>query len=132
MPLELREIPAEGYEKLIEGRDPAIDFYAVVAVHDTNLGPGLGGLRRWLYASEQEAIDDARRLAMGMTYKSSLAGLDLGGGKMTVIGKPYVDDPLLLETAGEMVQLINDRAGRVIYNYSRGRGDKCSEFTSSV
>ena len=54
---------------------------AVIAIHNTTLGPGLGGCRMWPYASEAEALEDALRLSRGMTYKAAAAGLDLGGGQ---------------------------------------------------
>ena len=59
---------------------------AIIAVHDTTLGPALGGTRMWDYATEEEAVDDVLRLSRGMTYKSSLAGINLGGGKSVLIG----------------------------------------------
>ncbi|MFP3632158.1 Glu/Leu/Phe/Val dehydrogenase dimerization domain-containing protein, partial [Burkholderia sp. SIMBA_045] len=59
---------------------------AIIAIHDTTLGPSLGGTRLWNYASSAEAVTDVLRLSRGMTYKSAMAGLPLGGGKAVIIG----------------------------------------------
>ncbi|MBT6138097.1 MAG: Glu/Leu/Phe/Val dehydrogenase [Rhodospirillaceae bacterium] len=71
--------------------DQAAGLKCVIAVHNTNLGPALGGLRIWPYADEDAALTDALRLSRGMTYKSALAGLSLGGGKAVVIADPRRD-----------------------------------------
>ena len=66
--------------------DKASGYRGVIAIHDTTLGPALGGARFWSYASDEEAIIDALRLSRGMTYKNAVAGLNLGGGKSVIIG----------------------------------------------
>ena len=66
-------------------------LHAIIAVHDTTLGPGLGGIRMWTYATDEAALTDVLRLSEGMTYKNALAGLDLGGGKTVVLGDPRTD-----------------------------------------
>ncbi len=76
------------HEQVVFGHDPESGLRAIVAIHNTNLGPALGGCRMYPYASEQDALEDALRLARGMTYKSALAGLPLGGGKSVIIGDP--------------------------------------------
>ncbi|WP_210396153.1 Glu/Leu/Phe/Val dehydrogenase dimerization domain-containing protein [Motiliproteus sediminis] len=68
--------------------DEASGLRAIIAVHNTNLGPALGGCRMWPYASDEEALRDVLRLSKGMTYKSALANLPLGGGKSVIIGDP--------------------------------------------
>ena len=70
-----------GHEELIFCRMKEVGLQAVIAIHDTTLGPALGGTRMWPYASEDEAIVDALRLSRGMTFKATAAGLNLGGGK---------------------------------------------------
>ena len=75
-----------GHEQVIFHKDEATSLRAIVAIHSTALGPALGGLR-W-YPDENEAISDVLRLAVGMTNKSALAGLNFGGGKAVVIGDP--------------------------------------------
>lgn len=84
--LQITEIPVEGYERVVRGVDPQSGLHAFVAVHDTTLGPALGGLRMWNYASEEEALFDVKRLAKGMSYKSAVAHTGLGGGKAVIIG----------------------------------------------
>ena len=75
-----------GHEQLVLCQDSATGYRGIIAVHSTVLGPALGGTRFWSYASDEEAIVDALRLARGMTYKNAVAGLNLGGGKSVIIG----------------------------------------------
>lgn len=74
------------YEQLVICQDQTSGLKAVICIHDTTLGPALGGTRMWDYACEEDAIFDALRLARGMTYKNAAAGLNLGGGKTVIIG----------------------------------------------
>jgi leucine dehydrogenase len=76
------------FKKLVVCNDTDSGLRAVIAIHSTALGPATGGLRMWTYASEEDAIFDALRLARGMTYKYAAAGVDLGGGKAVIIGDP--------------------------------------------
>jgi leucine dehydrogenase len=76
------------YEDLVFFHDGEAGLRGIVAIHDTTLGPALGGCRMYPYASEQDALVDVLRLARGMTYKAAAAGLDLGGGKSVIIGDP--------------------------------------------
>lgn len=76
------------YEQLVLCQDKESGLKAIIAIHDTTLGPALGGTRMWTYATEEDAIVDALRLAKGMTYKNAAAGLNLGGGKTVIIGDP--------------------------------------------
>jgi len=75
-----------GHEQLVLCQDSASGYRGIVAIHSTVLGPALGGTRFWSYATDEEAIVDALRLARGMTYKNAVAGLNLGGGKSVIIG----------------------------------------------
>jgi len=75
-----------GHEQLVICSDPSAGYRGIIAIHSTILGPALGGTRFWSYASDEEAIIDALRLARGMTYKNAVAGLNLGGGKSVIIG----------------------------------------------
>jgi leucine dehydrogenase len=86
--LQISDIPVADYERVVRGVDPASGLHAIIAVHDTTLGPALGGLRMWPYASEDEALFDVKRLSRGMTYKSAVAKTGLGGGKAVIIGDP--------------------------------------------
>jgi len=75
-----------GYEQLCFFQDKGTGLKAITCIHNTVLGPSLGGTRFWNYSDEEEAVEDVLRLARGMTYKSSLAGLALGGGKSVILG----------------------------------------------
>src|SRR5690349_11713842 len=66
--------------------EPSSGYRGIIAIHDTTLGPALGGTRFWNYPSEAEALIDALRLSKAMTYKAAVAGLNLGGGKSVIIG----------------------------------------------
>lgn len=75
-----------GHEQLVFCHDPHSGLNAIIAIHDTTLGPALGGTRLWNYNTHEEAIVDALRLSRGMTYKAAISGLNLGGGKAVIIG----------------------------------------------
>jgi hypothetical protein len=79
-------IESYGHEQVVFCSDKEVGLKAIVAIHDTTLGPALGGTRMWQYASDEDAIKDALRLSRGMTYKAAVAGLNLGGGKAVIIG----------------------------------------------
>jgi leucine dehydrogenase len=81
-----REMAAEAYEQVVFCHEPSCGYFGVIAIHDTTLGPALGGTRFWNYGSTDEAVIDALRLARGMTYKAAAAGLNLGGGKSVILG----------------------------------------------
>jgi leucine dehydrogenase len=76
------------HEQVVFFQNKEAKLKAIVAIHDTTLGPALGGTRMWNYASEEEALRDVLRLSKGMTYKAAAAGLNLGGGKAVIIGDP--------------------------------------------
>jgi leucine dehydrogenase len=98
------------YEQLVFCQDASSGLKAIICIHDTTLGPALGGLRMWTYKSEDEAIEDALRLARGMTYKNAAAGLNLGGGKTVIIGDPRKDkSEALFRAFGRFVQSLNGR-----------------------
>jgi leucine dehydrogenase len=79
------------HEQVVLCSDKSVGLKAIIAIHNTTLGPALGGTRMWTYNTDEDAIKDALRLSRGMTYKSALAGLNLGGGKAVVIGNPKTD-----------------------------------------
>jgi len=86
------ELMAEGgHEQLVFWSDPASGYRGIIAVHDTTLGPALGGTRFWQYDDERAAVLDALRLSRGMTYKAAIAGLPLGGGKSVIWGDRHTD-----------------------------------------
>src|SRR5690606_7897862 len=86
---EAARLPAfDGHERVWCGRDEDSGLTAIVAIHNTKLGPALGGTRIWPHESFEAALTDALRLSRGMTYKSAVAGLALGGGKAVIIADP--------------------------------------------
>ena len=93
------------YEKVVFCSDGDSGLRAIIAIHDTTLGPALGGIRMLPYATEEQALRDVLRLSRGMTYKAATSGLDLGGGKSVVIGDPKTDkSPELLRAMGRFVE----------------------------
>jgi len=79
------------HEQIVMCSQPDAGLKAIIAIHNTTLGPALGGVRMWPYESEKAAIRDALRLSRGMTYKAAISGLNLGGGKAVIIGDPHKD-----------------------------------------
>lgn len=103
--LLIEKIPVEGYELVVRLTDPETSLHAIIAIHDTTLGPALGGTRIYPYASEKEALEDVLRLSKGMTYKSSIVGVGCGGGKSIIIANPKTDKtPELLRSFGRGVE----------------------------
>lgn len=98
------------YEQVIYCYDRTSGLKSIIAIHNTILGPALGGCRMWNYNSEQEALKDVLRLAKGMTYKNAAAGLNLGGGKSVIIGDPKKDkSEALFRAFGRFVESLNGR-----------------------
>ena len=99
-----------GHEQVVFCHDEPTGLKAIIAVHSTALGPGLGGTRFYPYASEADALADVLALSRGMSYKAALAGLDLGGGKAVIIGDPATTKTeALLRAYGRFVQSLNGR-----------------------
>lgn len=98
------------YEQLIFCQNQQSGLKAIICIHDTTLGPALGGTRMWAYESEEEAIEDALRLGRGMTYKNAAAGLNFGGGKTVIIGDPRKDkNEEMFRALGRYIQGLNGR-----------------------
>ncbi|MFQ5580083.1 MAG: Glu/Leu/Phe/Val dehydrogenase dimerization domain-containing protein [Nitrospiria bacterium] len=85
------QMKGEGHEQVLFCSDPAAGLQAIIAIHDTRLGPALGGCRMWPYPSFEEALSDVLRLSKAMTYKAAVSGLPLGGGKSVIWGDPKKD-----------------------------------------
>ena len=99
-----------GHEQLVICNDNSAGYRGIVAIHSTTLGPALGGTRFWQYASDEEAIVDALRLARGMTYKNAVAGLNLGGGKSVIIGDNRTTDrEMIFRAHGRFVESLGGR-----------------------
>lgn len=100
----------DGYEQLVYFYDKTTGLKGITCIHDTTLGPSLGGTRLLNYATEEEAVVDVLRLAKGMTYKNAAAGLNLGGGKTVLIGDPEkVKSEAYFRAFGRFVQSLNGR-----------------------
>lgn len=84
-------VGTKGHEQIVFFHCKTTGLKAIVAIHDTTLGPALGGLRMWNYETEEAALKDVLRLSRGMTYKAAVSGLNLGGGKAVIIGNPDTD-----------------------------------------
>ena len=97
-----------GHERILICQDEKSGLKAIVAVHSTVCGPALGGTRMWNYVSSEEALTDVMRLSRGMTYKNSISGLNLGGGKAVIIGDSKTQkSPALFEKFGEFIDSLN-------------------------
>jgi leucine dehydrogenase len=103
-------IAGMGHEQLVICNDTSAGYRGIIAIHSTTLGPALGGTRFWQYASDEEAIIDALRLARGMTYKNAVAGLNLGGGKSVIIGNNRTADrEMIFRAHGRFVESLGGR-----------------------
>ena len=106
----ITEVSVDGYEQVLHGVDTKTGLNSYIAIHNTNLGPALGGCRYHSYKTEDDQLNDTLRLAKGMTYKNALAGLDLGGGKATINALPEKSPELWQAFAG----LVNNLYGQYI------------------
>lgn len=107
--MQITEIRVDGYEKVVRCKDQTSGLHALIAVHDTTLGPALGGMRMLPYANEEEALFDVLRLSRGMTYKSAVADTGLGGGKSVILGDPKTKSPALFEAMGAFVDSLGGK-----------------------
>ncbi|HEX6064984.1 MAG TPA: Glu/Leu/Phe/Val dehydrogenase [Longimicrobiales bacterium] len=100
-----------GHEQIVLCSEPSVGYRGIIAIHDTRLGPALGGTRFWNYATEADAIRDALRLAKGMTYKAAVSGLNLGGGKSVIIGDPRMKQgrEMIFRAHGRFVDSLKGR-----------------------
>ncbi len=92
------------HEKVVFCSDPTTNLKAIIAIHNTNLGPALGGTRMWNYKNISEATKDVLRLSRGMTYKASITGLQLGGGKAVIIGDSKYKTDAMIRSFGKFVE----------------------------
>ncbi len=98
-----------GHEQVVFCHDPHSGLNAIIAIHNTTLGPALGGTRLWNYNSHQEGIVDALRLSRGMTYKAAISGLNLGGGKAVIVADPSMKTEALWRRYGKFVDSLNGK-----------------------
>ncbi len=114
------------HEQVIYCSNKEAGLKAIIAIHDTTLGPALGGTRMWNYNSSADALKDVLRLSRGMTYKAAVAGLNLGGGKAVIIGDSATQkNELLFRTFGKFIEGL---AGRYITAEDLGTDMKDMEF----
>lgn len=106
----IAQMSIHNHEQILFCNDNATGLRAIIAVHNTVLGPALGGTRMWNYNNEMEALNDVMRLSRGMTYKSSVAGLNLGGGKAVIIGDARkIKSEALLRRFGKFVNSLGGK-----------------------
>jgi len=100
----------DGHEEVVFVNDPAAGLRGIIAIHDTTLGPALGGCRMWKYEKESDAIKDVLRLSRGMTYKAAVLDCGLGGGKSVIIGDPRTaKTPSMLHAMGRWIDTLGER-----------------------
>ena len=111
MTINSRKSPSfDNHEQVVFINDGPSGLNAIIAIHNTTLGPAVGGCRMFPYVNQAQALEDVLRLSRGMTYKSALAGLPMGGGKAVIIGNPSTDKtPELFAKMGEFIDSLNGR-----------------------
>ena len=115
-----------GHEQLVFCQDKKTGLKAIIAIHNTKLGPALGGTRMWDYSSEEEAVIDVLRLSRGMSFKAAITGLELGGGKAVIIGDAKTQKtPELMQRFGKFVDTLN---GNYITAEDVGMNEKDMEY----
>ena len=125
MPI-FEDLEARDHEQVVFCSDKKTSLRAIIAIHNTALGPALGGTRMWTYGSDEDAMTDALRLSRGMTYKAAVAGLNLGGGKAVIIGDPNKDKTeVMFRAFGRFVEGL---AGRYITAEDVGTDVRDMEF----
>ena len=108
----LNRMEMMGHEQVVFCNDKESGLKAIIAIHNTILGPSLGGTRMWPYETEADALNDVLRLSRGMTYKSAISGLNLGGGKAVIIANPHTDKSE--ELFRRFGKFVNSLAGKYI------------------
>lgn len=109
--MEIFELLSERqHEQIVFWSEPELGYKGIIAIHDTTLGPALGGTRFWQYKSDGDAIVDALRLSRGMTYKAAITGLNLGGGKSVIVGDNSIKDrEMIFRAHGRAVESLGGR-----------------------
>jgi leucine dehydrogenase len=99
----------DGHEQVVFSQNGRDGLRSIIAIHDTTLGPALGGCRVWNYATEGDALTDVLRLSRGMSYKAALAGLPLGGGKSVILADRSEKTPAMMRAMGRAVERLGGR-----------------------
>ncbi len=103
-------LSSKGHEQVVFWSEPELGYRGIIAIHDSTLGPALGGTRFWNYNSDEDAFIDVLRLAQGMTYKAAIAGVNLGGGKSVIIGDNRTRDrEMIFRAHGRAVESLGGR-----------------------
>ena len=122
----INQMELKNHEQIVFCNDNDTGLKAIIAIHDTTLGPSMGGTRMWPYETEADALKDVLRLSRGMTYKSAVAGLNLGGGKAVIIGdSKKIKNEALMRRFGKFV---NSLAGKYITAEDVGINTKDMEY----
>ena len=120
------QLEALGHKKIVFCSDPDTGLQAIIAIHDTTLGPAMGGIRMWPYKTEADALNDVLRLSKAMTYKASIAGLNLGGGNAVIIGDSRRDkNEALMRKFG---RFIKNQNGEFIAGEDMGTNTRDMEY----
>ena len=122
-------IKNHNHEQIIFCNDESLGLKAIIGIHNTVLGPAIGGTRMWNYRTDDEAVKDAINLSKAMSYKSSLAGLNAGGGKAVIIGDPKIKSESFIKRFAEF---INDLNGKTCLRQKRNVFEKTSFFKQIV
>ena len=127
--MEIFDLMSErSHEQLVFWNDPEIGYRGIIAIHDTTMGPALGGTRFWNYGCDRDAVVDALRLSRGMTYKAAITGLNLGGGKSVIWGdNKTIDREMIFRAHGRAVDSLG---GRYITAEDVGTSPDDMEFVS--
>ncbi|NIP77886.1 MAG: leucine dehydrogenase [Gemmatimonadetes bacterium] len=105
-----QKIQEHEHEQVVFCHEPAAGYRGIIAIHNSTLGPALGGTRFWSYQNDEDALTDVLRLSRGMTYKAAVAGLNLGGGKAVIIGDPKVKRrEMIFRAHGRFVESLKGR-----------------------
>ena len=106
MKLKIIDIPVKNYERVIHVTHETTKLDCIIAIHNTNLGPALGGVRSWIYKNFDEQLNDVTRLAEAMSLKNSICGINFGGGKATINLKGINKTPDLYHSYAEAVEYV--------------------------
>ena len=104
-----KKIKNDNHEQIVFCNDDKFGLKAIIGIHNTALGPAIGGTRMWNYISDEEALKDVINLSKAMSYKSSLAGLNAGGGKAVIIGDPKIKSEKFIKRFGEFINDLNGK-----------------------
>ena len=127
MSVVFESMDSRDHEEVGFCQDKDTGLKAIIAVHNTTIGPALGGCRMWVYETEDDALKDVLRLSRGMSYKAAIAGLNLGGGKAVIFGDSKKDkNEILFRSFGRFVQGL---AGRYITAEDVGTSVKAVSYT---